>query len=139
PRVEYAGYYMDGARAPAEGAGAGAVDGVGAAAGAAAARTNNACRGKLKLPPVSSMTLTWQMYRPAVRLSSGMSKAKATAPRPGTFRLLASTSGVSKTFVVPCRNSMLVSTCMPALAGAGGVAAPPVLTALAAACVDAGS
>jgi hypothetical protein len=39
-----------------------AVDGVGTAGGgAAAARTSNAWRGKLKLPPVSSMTLTWQM------------------------------------------------------------------------------
>jgi hypothetical protein len=50
---------MDGAP---EGAGTGGVDGVGAGSGAAASRTSSAWRGKLKLPPVSSITLTWQMY-----------------------------------------------------------------------------
>jgi hypothetical protein len=45
------------APAPGEGFGAG-----GAVAGAgAAARTNIAWRGKLKVPPESSMTFTWQM------------------------------------------------------------------------------
>jgi hypothetical protein len=39
----------------------GAAGGVVAAGGGAAARTSRAWRGKVKLPPVSSMTLTWQM------------------------------------------------------------------------------
>ena len=99
---------MDGAGAVPEGVGAGAVDGAGAAApggtaddGGAAALTSRAWRGKLKLPPVSSITLTWQMYRPAVSWSRGTSKANATAPLAGAFSVLASTNGVSKTFVVP--------------------------------------
>jgi hypothetical protein len=57
--------YGEGARvagATLEGGEAGVADGVSAAGGAGAvARTSKAWRGKLKLPPVSSMTLTWQM------------------------------------------------------------------------------
>ena len=45
-----------------EGGESGVADGLAAAGGAGVvARTSNAWRGKLKLPPVSSMTLTWQM------------------------------------------------------------------------------
>jgi hypothetical protein len=47
--------YEEGAAGAAEGEEAGVP------VGRAAARTSRACLGKLKVPPVSSMTLTWQM------------------------------------------------------------------------------
>jgi hypothetical protein len=69
------------------------VTGAGAAGtgtdAAAAAKTFIAMRGKLKLPPASSITLTWQIYVPGFNCVSGTSNWNDTASRSGTFRLSA--------------------------------------------------
>ena len=94
----------------------GVIVGVGAGAEDAAPgvlRMRIASRGKLKLPPASSITLIWQRYVPGFNCASETSNWKETAVRSGLLMALASTSGVSKTFTPPSINSMLVRTRTP--------------------------
>ena len=57
--------------------------------------TLNASLGKVKLPPASSITLTWQTYVPGFKSVSGTSNWNATAFRATSVTAFAVTRGVS--------------------------------------------
>src|SRR5882724_1582136 len=62
------------------------------AGGCGSARMRSGTRGNEKLPAKSSITLTWQRYKPGFKACSGKSIWKTTALRSGTVSSLA-TSG----------------------------------------------
>src|SRR6202035_5500757 len=73
-------------------------------------RTSTPVRGKLNAPARSSITFTWHVYCPGFRSFSGTSNWNAMVLREASVSFVASTSGVSKTFVEPERNSIEVSS-----------------------------